>query len=234
MAHMGGGYGSEFHLLRFLGRHRKCLDTRVKNATGAQSVDWLDCLFKPKPNPPSWDSEWERLDFLPESSVARKKWKNFWPKGGKQHSWDAVGRILVEDRWEWLLVEAKSHLGEVETSCKAKEEGGRPKIRKALNQTKWALGIPACADWLNGYYQHANRIAALNFMMQNGELGRLLFVYFCGDKFPENSTVKCPENEEGWSKTFTEQDDHLGLSKGHTLAGRVHKIFVPVTNVDPV
>ena len=230
MAHMGNGYGSEFHLLRFLGRHRKCLDTRVKDATGAQSVDWLDCPFKPKPNPPSWDSEWERLDFLPECSVARKGWERFWPTSGGQHNWDAVGRILVKDRREWLLVEAKSYPGELKTSCGAKEDNGRPKIRKAFNQTKNALGISTCADWLKGYYQYANRIVALYFMMQNSEPGRLLLVYFCGDEVPGKV---CPESEEEWSAALAKQDEHLGLSNGHALADRVHKIFVPVTNVAP-
>ena len=227
MAHMGYGYGSEFHLFRFLGRHRKYLDTRVKHVTGAQAVDWLDCLFMPKPNPPSWDSEWQGLDFLLQGSTAREKWKEFWPRRGNPPNWDAVGRILIEDRWEWLLVEAKSHLNEVKSNCTAKESGGRPKIRKALDQTKCALGIPTCADWLKGYYQHANRIVALNFMMENGEFGRLLFVYFCGDKFPDKV---CPESEEEWSETLAKQDEHLGLSKGHALADRVHKIFVPVAD----
>lgn len=225
MAHMGYGYGSEFHLLRFLGRHREYFDARVKQATGARSVNWLDCLFKPEPNPPTWDSEWRRLDFLPESSAARKLWKKFWPTKGQQHNWDAVGRILIEDRREWLLVEAKAHLAELETSCGASENGGRPKIERALNQTAKEIGIQKCSDWLEGYYQYANRIAALNFMIQNGELGRLLYVYFCGDRFPEK---ECPENEVGWSVALAQQDEHLGLSNGHTLADRMHKIFVPV------
>ena len=226
MAHIGDGYGSEYHLLRFLDQHSDYLYERVKQVTGAQSVDWR--------NHHPAKGEWKRLDFLPKSSVARKGWKEFWPTSGGQHNWDAVGRILVEDRWEWLLVEAKSYPGELRTNCRAKEDNGCPKIKKALNRTKRELGISTRADWLNGYYQYANRIAALNFMMRNDEHGRLLFVYFCGDRFPPEKGVNCPINEEGWSKALIEQGEHLGLSKGHPLVSRVHKIFVSVTNVDPL
>ena len=223
MAQMGDGYGSEYHLRKLLDQHRGGLIERVKCVTGTH---WAD--FQNNRSP---EGEYERLDFLPENSRARRRWKDFWPPRGKQQNWDAVGRILVEDRWEWLLVEAKAHLDELKNSCKATEKGGRPKIRKALNQTKNELGVQKSADWLNDYYQHANRIAALNFMIQNNEPGRLLFVYFCGDKVPDK---KCPEDQEGWSAALSRQDDHLGLSRGHTLADRVHKIFVPVTNVAPV
>ena len=217
MAQMGDGYGSEYHLRRMLDQDGGLLSHRVKRAVGAQDVDFR--------NNRSPDGEYERLDFLPCDSMARRKWEKFWPPRGKQHNWDAIGRILVEDRWEWLLVEAKAHLGELKTSCKASKEGGRPKIRKALNQTKRDLGLQNCSDWLKGYYQHANRIAALNFMIQNKELGRLLFVYFYGDKSPGK---RCPQDEDGWSTALAQQDAHLGLSNGHTLADRVHKIFLPV------
>lgn len=229
---MGYGYGSEFHLLRFLGRHRKYFDKRVKEMTGARSVDWRDYRCKDKPDPPSWDSEWVGLDFLPESSEARKKWAKFWPTSGNQQNWDAVGCVFIEERWEWLMVEAKSHLGELKSNCRASENGGLPTIRKALCQTKNDLGIDERADWLKDYYQHANRIATLNFMIQNGECGRLLFVYFCGDRFPPDKKVNCPKIKEGWLEALKEQDRHLGLSKDHPLSSRVHKIFVPVTKVD--
>jgi hypothetical protein len=42
MAEMGNGYGSECHLLRYLGRHRTELDKRVREETGGQHVEWLD------------------------------------------------------------------------------------------------------------------------------------------------------------------------------------------------
>ena len=217
MARMGDGYGSEYHLLRFLEFHRDYLSDRVKHVTGAQSIDWENHRLS--------EGEWKRLDFLSRDSMARKMWKEFWPTKGMPHNWDAIGRVVVEGKREWLLVEAKAHPGELKKRCTASEGGGRPKIREALNQTKRDLGLQNGSDWLGDYYQHANRLAALNFMIQNGEPGRLLFVYFCGDKVPGK---KCPEDEGRWSVALAQQDKHLGLSNGHALTDRVHKIFVPV------
>ncbi len=36
MAEIGAGYGSEWHLLRYFGRHRRLLDQRVSVTTGAE------------------------------------------------------------------------------------------------------------------------------------------------------------------------------------------------------
>ena len=35
-------YGSEWHLLRYLGRHRHRLHHQIREATGGDVVDWLD------------------------------------------------------------------------------------------------------------------------------------------------------------------------------------------------
>ena len=42
MADIGYGYGSEWHLLRFLGYHRNALDSPILRATGGQEIEWLD------------------------------------------------------------------------------------------------------------------------------------------------------------------------------------------------
>ena len=225
MARMGNGYGSEFHLLRFLRQHQHLLNKDVKSETGAQSVCWLD--YPSNPSKQGKNNERKRLDFLPEDHKARKAWKSFWPRRGNPPNWDAVGRVLINGTWEWLLVEAKARLGELEKSCGAKKKGGRQKIIDAFEKTKSELGISTNTDWLKPYYQHANRITVLNFMMQHGEPARMLFIYFCGDSFP-NKEIICPKNENGWSAALAKQDEHLGLSNGHALDNRVHKIFVPV------
>ena len=47
MAHMGDGYGSECHLLRYLGRHRALRDWRVLACVGGSAIEWLDFPFDP-------------------------------------------------------------------------------------------------------------------------------------------------------------------------------------------
>ena len=46
-----------------------------------------------------------------------------------------------------------------------------------------ALGVSADRDWLKGYYQYANRIAALHFLTQHKVPAHLLLIYFLGDRF---------------------------------------------------
>jgi len=41
----GNGYGSECHLLRYLGRHRDRLNAEVCRETGGSDVRWLDFPF---------------------------------------------------------------------------------------------------------------------------------------------------------------------------------------------
>ena len=230
MAEIGDGYGSEWHLLRYLGRHRDDLDGRVIAEIAATSVRWRDFLFDPEK--PRLDREWEGLDFLPERHPALLAWAQHWPQSGTQQNWDAVGRAKIDGTDEWLLVEAKAHLGELTSRCGAKESGGLPKIRKALENLKRSLGAADDRDWLNGYYQFANRLAVLDFLTQNGIPARLLFIYFLGDK--RDGDVRCPKCSEEWQETLSHQDQWLGLKADHRLAKRIHKIFLPVLGTNPV
>ena len=225
MANIGDGYGSECQLLRYLGRHREVLDTAVMRTTGAQSISWIDYPYEP--SSPWKDGEWKGLDFLPEDSGARKAWPNFWPTSGNAQNWDAIGKISVGNREEWLLVEAKAHTGEIKSSCAASEQGGLLKIKTALGTVKADLGVSIDRDWLNEYYQFANRIAALWHMRQYDEPGRLLFIYFTGDSFPSGN-VDCPGGPAGWASALAKQEQHLGVLEGHPFQNYVHKIFLPV------
>jgi hypothetical protein len=49
MAKIGYGYGSECHLLRWMGRHRKAFDKTMLNTVGTSSnekeIEWLDFGF---------------------------------------------------------------------------------------------------------------------------------------------------------------------------------------------
>ena len=180
MAEMGDGFGSECHLLRYLGRHRNQLDQLVVAATGADSVRWLDFHFDPEKLWP--DGEREGLDFLPEDHPALAAWEKYWPQQGTQPNWDAVGIVTIRGHDEWLLVEAKAHLGEVISDCRAIERGGRSKIQEALDELKQELDVPTERDWLRRHYQYANRLAVLYFLSKNDVPARLLHIYFVGDK----------------------------------------------------
>lgn len=230
MAAIGDGYGSECHLLRYLGRHREQLNEAVLQATGAARLRWLDYPFDAAQK---WkDGAWSGLDFLPEEDKARKKWPEFLPPQDKLQNWDAVGLVEVDGQTEWLLVEAKAHLGELRSDCLASAGNGLGPIRDAFEQIKTDLGVRAVLDWQHGYYQFCNRIAALWFLQRHKIRARLLFVYFTGDEFPMHA-FECPEDQDGWQDELEERRKHVGLPDDHALADRIHEIYLPVAGPKP-
>jgi hypothetical protein len=223
MAEMGDGYGSECHLLRYLGRHRCCFDDRVRSATGASVVRWRDFHFDPTKRWP--DGEWKGVDFLRPDHPASLAWSGAWPQRGNPPNWDAVGVATINGKDEWLLVEAKAHIGEMVSDCHAKEESGLPIIRATLADVKRALDVPEACDWLKRYYQYANRLAVLRLLLCNKVPARLLFIYFVGDK--RSDGISCPQNKVEWESALKEQATWLGLKDGHMLSNRIHTLFIP-------
>jgi hypothetical protein len=161
MGKIGFGYGSEWHLLWYLARHRSSLNDAVRRVTGADDIEWLD--FPLRGTEGSSDAEWTGLDFLTDEDTLAA-WRSFWPQEAGIHNWDAVARVKVEGRLRWLLVEAKAHCDEIQSTCGAKAEGGLALIRAALEATKTGLGVESDRDWLHGYYQFCNRLAVLHFL----------------------------------------------------------------------
>lgn len=227
MAQIGHGYGSEFHLLRYLGRHRKYLNKQIFAVLGCDEVVWLDFLVGRDKDEQPHDAEWKQLNFLPTESPARKSWAEFWPQSGNQQNWDAVGVATFKHGDEWILVEAKAHKGELTSNCGASQGGGLPLIECSLKNTKQRLGVAEDRDWLKGYYQYCNRLALLNFLVDKSVSARLLFIYFVGDKFPDGS-VECPNSAEEWYSSLSEMDKHVGLANDSPLRARIHRVFLPV------
>lgn len=221
------GRGSEWHLMRYLAYHRNKLDAAVAQVCGASSVEWVDFCGKPGAAPPDLlDAEWCGMDFLGQSHSAQAEWATYWPQRAGIHNWDAVGQIMVNNQKEWLLVEAKGNVEELKRRTDAKEWGGRPTIRAAMIATQTAIGLePAAEVWLGDYYQYANRLAALHFLMSNGIASRLLFIYFTGDNV-QNRT--CPQSEMEWEPHLRAVRHELGLKGESQLELRVHRLFLPV------
>jgi hypothetical protein len=202
---------------------RRVEPSRVTALTGSSRVDWLDFPSR-ELSGRFGDREWKGLEFIDNSEIERA-WREFWPHRAGVQNWDAVGRLWHGDDSEWLLVEAKGHVGEIESSCGAKAEGGLETIRRAMDATKQALGIHPDRDWLRPYYQVSNRLAVLHFLKSHNIRARLLLIYFTGDT---TAGCDCPKDETAWRGALEAQDAHLGLAPGHALTDRVHKLFLPV------
>jgi hypothetical protein len=222
MAVIGAGYGSECHLLRYLGRHRRAFDARAGAALGGEVLEWLDFHFDPSQVWP--DGERRGLDFI-EDAALQAAWAAWWPQGRGIHAWDAVGRYRVGRETGWLLVEAKANLEELASDCQAKPAGGRGQIETALAAVKSALGVDVSRDWLRGHYQLANRVAALHFLGRHGVAARLLYVYFSGDRTPNRT---CPADATGWSAALAAERVHLGIPPEAPLQARLHALHLPI------
>ena len=82
--------------------------------------------------------------------------------------------------------------------------------------------------WLSPYYQYANRLASLHFLMEESDPGipaRLLFIYFYGDQRPD---TECPQREEDWHPIIDRMEDRLGIDQNTKLMSRIHHLFLSV------
>ncbi len=231
MGKIGYGYGSEFHLLRWMGRHRTEFNKHILEAIGKEGtdIDWLDFPFAGSVK--SLDSEWKGLDFLPNNLSVKKDWSQYWPNGKGIQNWDLVGRLNKPSKVEWVLVEAKAHIGEISSNCMATAKQSIRKISEAFDSVKKAAGVDAAQNWMSPYYQYTNRIAVLWFLHKHDIPARLLFIYFYGDQRPSSPTkwqINCPQRKEDWQDALRRQDKHVGLPKQQRLALHIHKLFMPV------
>jgi hypothetical protein len=83
--------------------------------------------------------------------------------------------------------------------------------------------------WLSPYYQFANRLAVLFFLMRECEPAipaNLLFIYFTGD---QRIDVECPEKEEGWQLIVKAMEKKLGIDTRSELYQRVEHLYLPVS-----
>ncbi|HYN87460.1 MAG TPA: hypothetical protein VER55_02960 [Ardenticatenaceae bacterium] len=218
-------YGSDYQLLRYLGYHRNTLNQQILKATSAGSaVEWLDYRFAK--SKPTVSRQWQGLAFLSTHGVLHEAWQKFWPHGSGIQNWDAAGWIVGAGRPAPLLVEAKAHLAELKSSCKATDPHAERQIAASLDDVKRALGVPADRDWMQEYYQYCNRIAALYFLDKQGIDAHLVFIYFYGDP---NPWVKPLKTIAAWDVALEEQAQHVGLPENHPLSERIHKLFLPAT-----
>lgn len=143
--------------------------------------------------------------------------RQFWPRRGPQ--WDGLATVPGGI----LLVEAKAHFPELGSSCGAGSRSAT-KIRSALEGTKRWAGASPEADWMNGFYQYANRLAHLRFFRERGVDAHLVFLYFFG----ETGMPNCPQSEAEWQWALGATYTHLGLS---ALPAGVASVFLDVASI---
>src|SRR5690348_11774511 len=114
MGRIGYSYGSEWHLLRFLGYHRNELNRRIEAIIPGEVrvINWVDFHFweQPVPNlqppivtaiPRILDAERTGYDFLPPGQLQNipPEWRVFFPpnqQGDGPQNWDAIAELNVD------------------------------------------------------------------------------------------------------------------------------------------
>ena len=149
MAQMGLGYGSEFQLLRFMGRHRHELERTIIDALqekqqtiNDKNFDWLDFEYSDVNKVITGDRELCGLSFL-EKKIDKglyDKITSALQKAGSfisnwQH-WDAV--FVLDDCF--YFVEAKAYIGEL-SSTNAHGGGCKKEILNFMRENMQPYGI---------------------------------------------------------------------------------------------
>ncbi|MCK4607236.1 MAG: hypothetical protein KAU35_08080 [candidate division Zixibacteria bacterium] len=167
-------------------------------------------------------AEYRDEAFLERLSIHLEKRSlgSFWPPGGPV--WDGLG---ITSRGDVILVEAKAHIPELASSCKAKPQS-LTLIQNSLAEVAKIYGAPATSDWSQYYYQYANRLAHLHFLRQlNGICAWLVFLYFVNAH-----DMNGPRLIKEWQPVIEAVHAHLGVNR-EQLEPHVIDVFFDVTSL---
>ena len=229
-------HGSQRHLLDWLVHSPAELTAAVARRSepevALRTVEWIDVPGAKLGTP--FEREWRGVDFLlaERPQVVHEYRSVFWPRTGNVPNWDAVGRISSSSGAQWLLVEAKGHLRELDQACAAKsaEQGGsRPQIARRLDELKALLSPGNANDWLAHYYQFANRLAALWFLLARDVDARLLHIFFTGDSHFADGPRSAAQWRDGFNGIpgYAEMDRWFGRPFAHPIEDRLHVLCLP-------
>lgn len=190
---------------------------RIRNVFGWGSADRIEWR-----SPVSADAYAEYYDeeFLDRLGLSELKspLEKFWPKSGPR--WDGLART---SSGKIVLVEAKAYIEEgVDFRSKA-GPASMKKIRRALRAAKKAFKANDDAPWEAPFYQYANRLAHLYYLVEKNDIDAyLVFLYFANA--PD---VPAPCTVEQWegAKRLTERC--LGLGRNR-FQKRIATIIVDV------
>ena len=143
---------------------------------------------------------------------------SFWPPSGPR--WDALART---SSGKCLLFEAKAYIEEGVDFRSRAGSASLEKIAEALQQAKQAFGANSDSNWASPFYQYANRLAHLHFLVSMNQIDAyLVFLYFANA--PD---VPSPCTAEQWEGARRLTEKCLGLGR-NAYSDRVATIVVDV------
>lgn len=182
---------------------------------GDEVIEWL--------SPTTADEFAEYYDeaFLERLGLAdlRVPLRSFWPAGGPR--WDGLARTTDG---KVILVEAKAYVEEaVDYRTRASSSESRDQIARALTEAKLAFAANPDSAWDCPFYQYANRLAHLYFLVEKNNVDAyLLFLYFA-DAPDLRPADRC--TVEAWHGAIRLTKKSLGLGE-HPYRRRVADIIL--------
>jgi hypothetical protein len=160
-----------------------------------------------------WDAAFLRALGFDELAERLADW---WPRRGGPH-WDALARLDFSDGTTGvLLAEGKSYPAEMRDpqGLGATTLRSIATIERALKETQRWLGVdkPVSA-WTRPYYQSANRLATLYWLLRELGANGGWLVHLC---FLNDQSHRSPElrsTREQWKVAFADADAHLGITR---------------------
>jgi hypothetical protein len=222
-------YGSEYHLLRWMGRHRDELNRRLLALLSGShtTIEWQDFHFRDSTLSP--DREIEGIEFLqshPAYDQLHTAWQNEWPQTGSAQCWDAIGQATGGDGVCWLLVEAKAELTEFVSNCGATGDS-KQRISRNLAAFRERHAITGTSDWLKRHYQYANRLWFVDFLERHQIRAVLVEVLFTGDIPVPGRRI--PAGAAEWREAIAGMHDFLGVANHAWTQHHVCRLLLPVT-----
>jgi len=204
MGNLNEGYGSELHLLRWLGLHRDDLTRKVEDKTGLSGLQWMQFGFSQGEK--KYDSELRKLNFLSPSDREVALDRYF---GKINPNWDAVATGMRNGNKCYVLVEAKAHTEEIADGSSHGGESHDAIAEELKVAAKAITGIDDLGeDWIGKYYQLANRLYVQKVLEGAGIDSIQVNIYFCGDR---HDGKNCPADKSGWQAAVRDELKFLKL-----------------------
>jgi hypothetical protein len=216
--------GSQFQLQNVVNRTPDLLNKKILEGSAtlrsaiSGDITWVSPLEKEN------HLEYQDKEFLEAIGYPQLKDElfKFWPEGGPV--WDALAKFSLKtsDKHGVILLEAKSHIEELENTKGCGAEGkSRRLIVDTFERVQKDLQVTPNPNWTGMYYQYANRIAHLYFLSMVQKIPTwLVFLYFLNDKQMEG-----PKEKSEWDAVLTNVKDELHLPNKHVLSSNIINVF---------
>ena len=214
--------GSQKWIQKLINEKPNILNKQLHTKLGMQENDELRWL-SPRGNDDY--AEYRDETFLERLGITLElcPLRDFWPSRGPQ--WDALGKTNSK---KLFLIEAKSHIPELISTFKGKNQASIDKIQSSLKETKERFGSKTDFDWSKTFYQYTNRLAYVYLLRKNKLDAWLIDVYFLNDVDMDG-----PKTIDEWRGAIRLLHRCLGLRK-RLLKKWVVDVFIDVINLKTI